>query len=80
MKGGPEHIVGKLITGVVVASSPNDPKNQLFLTFSDGTYFEIWGAAFSCASALDQGGAAAAIAYASKNGGKVTATYGEAGA
>lgn len=79
MKGGLEYIVGRRIAGVVVANSPNFPRQQLFLAFDDGTYFEIWGDHFSCASALDRGSAADAIAYGSKNGGRITAVYGDAG-
>lgn len=78
MKRGIEHIVGKEIAGVVVASSQNDPRQQVFLTFTDGTYFEFWGQSFSCAAEVDHGGSQAAIAYACKHGGQVTALYGNA--
>lgn len=79
MKNGVKYIVGKEVAGVVVASSPNNPRQQVFLTFTDGTYFEFWGESFNCAAWVDQGGPEAAIAYASKNGGQVKALYGNAG-
>jgi anti-sigma regulatory factor (Ser/Thr protein kinase) len=35
-------IVGKTITGVVMAEGSSFPKSQLFLTFSDNTYYELY--------------------------------------
>ena len=78
MKSAIADVVGKTISGVVVATNARSPQQQLFLTFADGSYFEIWGANFSCAGGLDRGGPAAAIAYVLKSGGSVTAKYGDA--
>jgi anti-sigma regulatory factor (Ser/Thr protein kinase) len=35
-------IVGKTITGIVMAEGASFPKSQLFLTFSDNTYYELY--------------------------------------
>ena len=35
-------LVGKTITGVVVTAGPGSPRSQLFLTFSDDTYYELY--------------------------------------
>ena len=38
-----QRIIGKVISGVVVADSPgSSPRCRIFLTFSDGTAFEFW--------------------------------------
>ena len=44
MKGAVKDIVGKKITGVVVreATWRSPPQTQLFLIFSDGTYYEFY--------------------------------------
>ena len=37
-------IVGKIVSGVVVADHEDgSPRSQIFLTFRDGTAFELWG-------------------------------------
>lgn len=61
MKGSPELIVGKTVTGVIVKESRrSSPSAQLFLLFSDGTYFEFWSwgeySGLSAAGGLDRGG------------------------
>jgi signal transduction histidine kinase len=35
-------LVGKTITGVVVTEGPGSPRSQVFLTFSDNTYYELY--------------------------------------
>ena len=45
MKSGIEEIVGKTITGVVEISRQNSPRQQLWLTFSDGTRYEFYSTA-----------------------------------
>lgn len=42
MKSGIEQIVGKTITGVVEISRESSPRQQLWLTFSDGTRYEFY--------------------------------------
>lgn len=74
MKDGVGETVGKTITQVVVTKRPR-ALEQVFLIFSDGTYFEFWGSAFNCAGGVDSGGIGAALAYAARSGGEVTATY-----
>lgn len=68
MKAGVADIVGKQITGVVVADNERPPRQQVFLLFSDGTSFEFYGDQFSCTGGLDRHDAADAIRYARKAG------------
>ncbi len=56
-------ILGRTVTGVLVSENPRHPPTQLFLVFSDGTSYEIYGQ-LSSASGLDKGGMAAAEQYA----------------
>lgn len=49
-------IVGKTVSGIVVADNDDgSPQSQVFLTFRDGTAFELWGdeAAIGTGSGLD---------------------------
>jgi hypothetical protein len=39
-----EGILGKRISGLVVAKCDDSPQNQVFLIFDDGTYYELYGA------------------------------------
>lgn len=64
MKGGLSKILGKTISGVVVAENHRNPKQQVFIVFSNGTYLEIYGDEFTCANGLDSGGVEEAVAYA----------------
>ena len=64
-------ILGKTITGVLVSANPRQPPTQLFLVFSDGTFYEIYGQ-LSSAGGLDQGGMAGAEKYATMFQGKQT--------
>ena len=58
MKSGIKQIIGKTVTGVVVADSHirNCPDRHIFITFTDGTFFEVYGENFSGASGLNTGG------------------------
>ena len=78
MKSGLSQIVGRQIAGVVVATKDRSPREQVFLTFTDGTHFEFWGDNFSCGGGVDAGGPDVAIEYVLRNHGKVTARYGDA--
>lgn len=43
MKDGAQEILGRTISGVVIKSgSGREPTSQLFLVFSDGSYFEFY--------------------------------------
>jgi hypothetical protein len=42
MKRGMEQIVGKTIAHVIVRERGNTPQSQLFLLFTDGTYYEFY--------------------------------------
>ena len=75
MKNGLKDIIGKRIVSVVVADSARNPRQQVFLVFSDGTRFEFWGENFSCCSGLDQ--AAGIEEYVESNAGKIQRVYGD---
>lgn len=42
MKEEIKDIVGKTIKGVVVRESDKAPQSQVFLVFTDGTYYELY--------------------------------------
>lgn len=43
MKDGAQEILGKTISGVVIKRGKGrPPASQLFITFTDGTYFEFY--------------------------------------
>ena len=47
-------LIGKVISGVVVAEyGQGDPSTRMFLTFSDGTAFELWEDQFGVEMAGD---------------------------
>lgn len=76
MKDGLKQTIGKQIVEVVVAAkNSGEPRNQVFLIFSDGTYFEFWGHHFSCAGGVDRGSTEQAISYAERGGAEITAIY-----
>ncbi|MDX1610591.1 MAG: hypothetical protein R3225_10760 [Halofilum sp. (in: g-proteobacteria)] len=41
--GAFEKIVGRTIETVIYKQNPQHPRQQVFLLFTDGTYFEIFG-------------------------------------
>lgn len=76
MKDGIKQILGKTVSSVIIAENARrSPKSQVFLVFSDGTYFEMWGDSVACAGGIDKGGPETAIAYAESIGAHVTARY-----
>ena len=76
MKDGLRHIVGKRVAAVVVAESDRTPKNQVFLVFSDGSRFELYGADFTCCTGLDR--ANDIERYVESGNGRITRVYGNA--
>lgn len=42
MKHGLKHVVGKTIRAVLVKERTRTPQSQVFLVFTDGTYFELY--------------------------------------
>jgi hypothetical protein len=59
MKPAVKDIIGKTITGVVVKEGPrpNLPRTQVFLIFSDGTYYEFYSDSnITGAGGVDKGG------------------------
>lgn len=65
MKGAIRGIIGKEIEHVLVKAGPGSPRSQVFLVFTDGTYYEL----YCCddeirgAGGLDPGGLEAARRY-----------------
>lgn len=61
MRGSPDMIVGKTISGVIIKKSNElTPPAQLFLIFNDDTYYEFWvgeDGDLHAASGIDRGGA-----------------------
>ena len=56
MKGAFEEIIGKTISGVYCRQNENMPKTQIYLTFDDGTYMEIYSNnLMSASSHIDKG-------------------------
>jgi hypothetical protein len=60
---------------VVARNADSDPRNQVFLVFSDGTSFEFWGENFSCAGGVDRKGLEEVIRYAKKLGASISKIY-----
>jgi hypothetical protein len=55
MKDGLKEIIGRQIASVVVAhSEKGSPRHQVFLVFTDGSNFELWGDSFSCCGGVDR--------------------------
>jgi len=42
MKDGIKEILGKTITGIIAKERTGVPQSQVFLVFSDNTYFELY--------------------------------------
>lgn len=55
MKSGIQEILGKTIVSVLATQNDNEPGNQVFLSFSDGTWFEIYGRHITCAGGVCRG-------------------------
>ena len=75
MKNGLRYVVDKRIAGVVVCESPRPPRQQVFLLFTDGTSFEMYGESFTCCSGLDD--VAHIEGYVESNHGRMVAVYGQ---
>lgn len=57
------HLVGKTIAHIVLKDGES-PRGQLFLVFTDGTYYEFYsGSSIDGTTSFDDGGLAAAIRY-----------------
>lgn len=67
-------IIGKTITAVVTSENPVTPRQQVFLIFSDGTYYELYsrGGDLHSSGSVDEGDADRAADYASRFEGAVT--------
>ena len=77
MKDGIKQIIGKTIERVVVAQSSVAPKQQVFLLFSDGTHFELYGEQFTCGAGLDEGGMDRVRGYVHGSGGTLDLVHPE---
>ena len=78
MKDGLKFIVGKTMATVVVAQSDTQPRHQVFLVFTDGSNFELYGDNFTCCGDLDRTRDIARYVESAK--GRITKVYGDAGA
>lgn len=67
MKPGIKQVLEKTISGVVIAENDDEPKTQMFLTFTDGTHLEFYGDWFTCRNDLDRGGIPESIRYIESN-------------
>lgn len=63
MRGNFEKLLGKTIKGVIIKQDNGSPQNQIFILFTDDTYFEIYGDDMRGARGLDVGGEEAIRAY-----------------
>lgn len=62
---GLKSLEGKTIQHLVVSNSPGpSPLTQVFLVFTDGTYFEFYGEDLHCASEYTEGGSEDVLTYA----------------
>ena len=57
-------IIGKTISGLVLAEPARGAKRQVLLTFTDGTFYEFHGGALDGAAGVDAGNLARAASYA----------------
>jgi hypothetical protein len=66
-----KEIVGKTIESVIISEdNTKGAQRQIFLVFTDGTYYEIYGN-LNGAGGLDSGGEAAALRYAQRGFGRI---------
>ncbi len=63
VRGGFEKMIGKRIKGVVVKEGNDLPFAQVFLLFSDNTFFEFYGNTISGCNDIDNGGLEAVRSY-----------------
>lgn len=75
VKDGVKSIIGKTINSVIVSSSKTSDSSQLFITFSDGTYYEIYGESFTGASGVMYGGVDDVLNYVEKLEAKAEKVY-----
>jgi len=67
MKDEIRGIIGKTVEGVVYADDARQA-DHVFLVFTDGSYFEIWGDRVTCAGGVDKGDIDSAVGYAKSAG------------
>jgi hypothetical protein len=70
MKSYIEEIVGKTIAGVIVTEGEREPRQQVFLVFTDDTHFELYGQYFAFGKHRYPGGMDHIIKYAKGSGAK----------
>lgn len=78
MKQGLAQMVGKQIAAVVIAENGSDPRQQVFLAFSDGTSFEFSGEKSICNAKLDR--AAGIMESLERSGATVRKVFGDVAA
>ena len=69
---GLNQTIGKTIAGYVLRTGSSiSPREQVFIVFTDNTYYELYGESINSASAVDRGGMEGAESYALKFPGDV---------
>lgn len=63
MKHHISKVVGKTIVNVIVTEAIREPTQQVYLVFSDGTHFELYGNWFTCANHVEHGNVEAILKY-----------------
>ena len=48
-------VVGKQISGVIISKHDDSPRDQVFLVFNDGTYYELYGSDIGGCNDIDKG-------------------------
>ena len=76
MKTGLKDVIGKEVAAVVVAEAGQDPRQQVFFVFRDGTCFEFYGRDFTCCEGLDP--AERIERYVESGGSRIVRVYGDA--
>jgi hypothetical protein len=68
MSSALSHIVGKTISGVIVKEGDRTPRSQVFLLFTDGTYYELYSdSRIQGTKGVDKGGPDQVRSYFTRN-------------
>ena len=63
MKDEVRQVLGRTISGVIVKDRDKHPKSQVFLLFTDGTYYEFYGDYISGTGGVNRGDRQAVLQY-----------------
>lgn len=80
MKSHIRKIIGKTIEKVIVAEDPQrNPREQVYLLFTDGTHFELYGDWLTCANHIEHGGEQAILSLLEHYGRSEVTVYSDRG-